>query len=167
MANICSFSMMVVGNKKENLETFLNMLTQNGDVYMGRGANVYSHEIEDVSDNYEKEKYRMQIEGDCKWAIESALIRNAISMREDPDKWYFGDKTDITKLRFVTLFEACKELDVNMEVFSNEPGCGFEEHILYQDGYTLNETCDYTETFNEDSQEWGSEGGYEWDFEVC
>ena len=37
MANLCSFSMQVNG-KHDNIERFYNALTQNGDIWMGRGA---------------------------------------------------------------------------------------------------------------------------------
>ena len=37
MANICSFSMCVKGERK-NIEAFYNAMIQNGNIYMGRGG---------------------------------------------------------------------------------------------------------------------------------
>ena len=37
MANICSFSMCVKGTH-DDIKKFYNAMTQNGNIYMGRGA---------------------------------------------------------------------------------------------------------------------------------
>jgi hypothetical protein len=54
-----------------------------------------------------------------------------------------------------------------MEVYSEEPGCGFQEHYVFVDGRLVTEeTTEYTEEFNEETDEWESSGGFEWDFEI-
>lgn len=162
MANICSFEMVVRGNES-NIQTFLDMMQQKGTTYMGRGAEVYDYDMQE-DDN---EISRCQISGGTKWSIQSSLIDNAISMREDLSAWYFGD-IDKTKLTFVTLFEACKQLNLDMECYSEECGCEFQEHYLFKDGELLKDECvDYQEVYDEDSEDYFSIGGFDsWDFSI-
>lgn len=162
MANICSFSMVVRG-KESDIETFLDMMQQNGTVYMGRGAEIYDSEICEV----DEEISRCDISGETKWSILSSLVDDAISMREDVGGWYFGN-VDKTKLTFVTLFEACKQLNLDMECYSEEPGCEFQEHYLFKDGVLLKEECvDYKEFYDEEEEDYISEGGFEsWEFSI-
>lgn len=142
MANLCSFSMNVKGSH-ENIEKFYNAMSQNGTIYMGRGA--------DAQIQYDDEDSRAFIDGWCKWSIQSALIDNAISMRNKPDMWYFGENIDKTKLEFITLIEACERWNLTMEVYSEECGCCFQEHYLIRDGIIeINECVDWNEYFLDD-----------------
>lgn len=182
MANICDFSMCVKG-KHNDIESFYNALIQEGNVYMGRGA--------DAEIQYEDEECKAFIDGGCKWSVQSALIDNAISMRTEPDKWWFGENFDITKIEFVTLWEACEKWNLDMEIYSEECGCCFQEHYVYVDGDVVCDECvEYREYFIGDDfdtkeeaeeelgieitdEEWNngedyiSRGGFEnWDFEI-
>lgn len=129
MANICDFVMHVRG-KRENIEKFYDALTQNGKVYMGRGAEA---EIFFGDDSV------AEISGWCKWSIVSALIDNAISMRTEPNRWSFDD--DVNELEFITLVEACQRWNVDMEVYSEESGCCFQEHFMVIGGELVIEDC--------------------------
>ena len=181
MANICSFSMFVRG-EVENIKSFYNAMTQNGNVYMGRGA--------DAEVYIDAEDKIAHINGWCKWSIQSALIDNAESMRTNPNMWWWGEGVDVSKLEFITLFEACKRWNIDMEVYSEEGGCCFQEHYVVVNGDLIcdecvewNEYCldDYAN--KEDAEaDWGieitdeewnsgecfiSRGGFEsWDFEI-
>ena len=162
MANICGFSMKVIGTE-ENIEKFIDMIKQKGTVWMGRGAVVDFTDIEEL----ENGKYSCQIDGDTKWSVKASLVGDAIRMRTELDKWYFGDDVDKTKLTFITLYEACEQLKLDMEVYSEEPGCGFQEHYVFADGQLVTEeTTDYTEEYNEETDKWESSGGFVWDFEI-
>ena len=180
MANICSFSMCVRGTH-ENIKKFYNAMSQDGDLYMGRGA--------DARILYEDEEGRALIDGWCKWSVQSAMIDNAISMRREPNMWAWGKNVDASKLKFITLWEACAKWNLDMEVYSEEPGCGFQEHYLVIDGQVVYEDCvEYNEYDLDDydtkeeaeeeleikitDEEW-EEGGYinrggfeEWEFEI-
>lgn len=129
MANMCDFVMRVRG-KRENIEEFYNALIQNGKIYMGRGA--------EAEINYE-DGNTAQIKGWCKWSVVSALIDNAISMRTEPNRWSFDE--DVSELEFITLIEACKKWNVDMEVYSEEPGCCFQEHFIVIDGELVVDEC--------------------------
>lgn len=178
---MCDFSMCVNG-KRSDIEKFYNAMSQKGNVYMGRGA--------DAEIRYEDEENKAFIDGWCKWSIQSALIDNAISMRKEPDKWYWGDSVDTSKIEFVTLFEACKKWNIDMEVYSEECGCCFQEHFVVVNGDVIVDECvDYEEYCIDDynskedaerelgieitDEEWTSgdtfigRGGFEnWDFEI-
>lgn len=181
MANICDFSMRVKG-KHEDIEKFYNAMMQNGNVYMGRGA--------DAEIIYDDDDNAADISGWCKWSVSSAMIDNAISMRNEPDRWYFGDNFNANEIKFVTLIEACEMFNVDMEVFSEEPGCCFQEHYLVVNGDVLIDECtEWNEYCIEDyetkeeaeaelgivitDEEWNSgdsfigRGGFgEWEFEI-
>lgn len=179
MANVCSFIMCVKGTH-DNIEKFYNAMSQNGKIYMGRGA--------DASIQHNDEEGNAFIDGWCKWSIQSSLIDNAVSMRENPNSWYWGEGVDASTLEFVTLWEACERWNLDMEVYSEEPGCCFQEHYMYIDGEVTcdcvewNEYClDDYETKSEAEQdleinitaeEWAeggfiSRGGFgSWDFDI-
>ena len=178
MANICSFSMMVVG-KKSNRDKFVDALKLKGTEWMGRGADIKISEENDGS---------CVISGWCKWSVASALINNAESMRKNPDKWILlSDKR--SELTFITLPEASKKYNLDVEVFSEEPGCCFSEHYLIKKGtFEIEECvnyyeyclCDYETKeeaeaeigFSISDKDWNSKdyitsGGYEsWDFSI-
>lgn len=128
MANICSFSMRVRGTH-ENIESFYKALNQEGTIWMGRGAEAdIEYEDEDIA----------SIDGWCKWSVYSALIANAISMREKPELWLI----DSDKNReYITLEEACKKWNIDMEVYSEEYGCCFQEHYLIEKGDVIINDC--------------------------
>ena len=181
MANLCSFCMCVKGTH-DNIEKFYNAMFQNGNIYMGRGA--------EADIRYEHEEDKAFITGSCKWSIQSAMIDNAISMRENPKRWYWGDGADSSNLEFITLFEACKKWNLDMEVYSEESGCCFQEHYMFVDGELVCDECiewneyyiDEYETKEEaeedleieiTDEEWNSgesfisRGGFEdWDFNI-
>lgn len=136
MANICSFSMYVKGNR-DDIEKFYNAMSQNGTIYMGRGA--------DAEIKYDDDE--AFIDGWCKWSIQSAMIDNAISMRTNPDMWHFGN-TDVGTLEFITLVEASKRWNLVIEVYSEEPGCCFQEHYIITNGrFVCNECVEFNEYF--------------------
>lgn len=178
MANICDFVMRVRG-AHDNIEKFYNAMSQNGKIYMGRGA---SAEI-----NYEDDRVA-EIHGWCKWSVVSALIDNAISMRTEPGRWLFDE--DVNELEFITLIEACQRWNLDMEVYSEESGCCFQEHFMVIDGELVIDECvEWNEYCIDDfdtkeeaeaelgieitDEEWNSgeafigRGGFgEWDFEI-
>ena len=180
MANICSFQMYVRGNCKD-IEKFYDAMCQKGNIYMGRGADA---EIEFESED------RACITGWCKWSVVSAMVTNAESMRSEPNMWWWGDGKTSEGLEFITLFEACKKWNLDMEVYSEESGCCFQEHYVFVDGELICEECvEWNEYCIEDyetkeeaeaelgieitDEEWGSgdafigRGGFEnWDFEI-
>ena len=181
MANICSFSMKVKGNKEDIIQ-FYRALNQKGKIWMGRGAET------DLGFNDDETAF---MSGWCKWSIISALIDNAISMRREPSRWSFGDGVDRDEIEFITLYEACKRWNLVMEVYSEECGMQFQEHFICDKGDVICEECvpweeydvyeyETKEEAEEDlevkftDEEWKNQddgritrGGFEnWDFEI-
>ena len=125
MANLCDIDMKIVGDKDARTK-FIKALTQDGSVWMGRGAEA------DISE--EDEDY-VKIFGYCKWSITSALINNAISMRTNPKMWCGNGKDDKgNPLTFITLPEASKIYNVDVEAYSEESSNGFAEHYIIKKG---------------------------------
>lgn len=155
MANVCEFEMVLRGNK-ENIERFVTALTQKGNVWMGRGAYLYGCAYG---------KRSAHITGEVKWSLQSSLIDGAVSMQSEPERW--GDLPKNGE--FLTIFEACKKYFVNMEVYSKEPGCQFQEHLMYENGAELNDTVSYEEVWDTDTGEiLETIGGYpSWNFTVA
>ena len=130
MANLCSFSMLVKG-KHDDIEKFYRAMRQKGYIWMGRGADA---EI-DYDDNFDLEGHdRATIDGWCKWSIRSALYDNAISMRREPERWFFGNDVNSVELEFITFVEASEKWNLEVEIFSEEPGCCFQEHYIVRNG---------------------------------
>lgn len=180
MANICSFSMFVRGGIND-INCFYDAMCQKGNIYMGRGA--------DAEIQIDEEDDSAHIDGWCKWSVQSALIDNAESMRTNPNRWAWGEGTDVSKLEFITLWEACEKWNLDMEVYSEEGGCCFQEHYVCIKGDVIcdecvdwNEYClDDFDTKEEAEKEFGititddewREGGYigrggfdDWYFEI-
>ena len=182
MANICSFLMKVRGNKEDIIQ-FHKATSQEGKIWMGRGACAnLEFEEDDLA----------ELAGTCKWSIQSALIDDAVSMRTNSRNWYFGEGLTSEDFEFVTLYEACRLWNLVMEVYAEESGCCFQEHFVCDKGEVLCDDCvDWEEYWVEDYEtkeeaeeeletkitdgEWtiGLEegrfcrGGFEnWDFEI-
>ena len=107
-------------------------------VWVGRGCELYC----DFDECYDDKTQTIFTEGWCKWSIESSMINNAIIMRAEPHKW----AGLVEGTYYPTIFECAKELGVQFEAYSTEPGCDFAEHIGLIDGIgNINETTNYDE----------------------
>lgn len=146
MANCCEVNFKIVGEKK-HIEFMLRSLQQEKGIFVGRGMSMYeTPNYEDLGDG----KFACEGFGDVKWSIRSALFDNAISMRENPSMWYFGEDVDVNKIQFVTLAEASKLFNVDVEMYSTEPWCCFAEHYLIKDGeIIIDEQVPYFEMYHE------------------
>ena len=85
MANICAFSMKVVG-EKTNVDSFVSALEQKGKFCMGRGG------VIDVEDNFDGGSI---LEGEVKRSLSASLIEAAVSMRKQKETgkgyWYWPE----------------------------------------------------------------------------
>lgn len=149
MANICSYSMIVKG-EMENIKKFVNAMEQKGDIWMGRGAEA------DV--DWEWDENTVVINGWVKWSIYASLCSDAVSMEKQrvtgEGMWYWNDGIQNVK-EFLTLWQACQRFNVNMEVYSEEPGCEFQEHYKYENGNITEESVEYKEIYFEDYEDEG------------
>jgi len=145
MANNCYFAMKIAG-EKENVEEFIQMLQWQGP-FENRGlGRVFSFEVNDfepeVSEN--NNLVAMTGSGDCAWSIFSAMCAES--------------RGDLPSLESET-----RRLNLAVEVYSSEPGIGFQEHYLINRGDVIKDECiDYSETWTlemseEDIQEFCEE----------
>jgi len=173
MANICNFQMLVKG-KRENIESFLKAMNQDGDIWMGRGAETY---VEWKKEDKDDTCAIANVSGSCKWSIVSALIDNAKSMERQRltgvGSWHEDEQTSKVK-RYMSLPEACTFFNVNMEVYSEEEGCCFQEHmkaenIVKNGERTLkwhDECCEWSVEYD-DGERINETGGYpSWNFDL-
>lgn len=124
MANICNYTMRIAG-KKENRMAFLKALSQVGKYAIGRGAVVTR--ITRSTDRF------CTVEGWLKWSVKSSLIDCAESMqRQKNGKNEHWMQSFIEKYEFLTIEEAVDKFQVDVEIYSEEPGCAFAEHYTYE-----------------------------------
>ena len=160
MANICSFIFCAKG-KKEDVSKVLDAIQQKTpELWIGRGATLNYTDL-DFEEDSETGMVMVNSSGDCKWSIKAALVLDALDMEEQrtTGKGCWGDIDGVKK--FMTIGEACKTYNVNMEFYSEEPGCCFAEHVTIENGEETWDCVDFHETYDEEADEWVTEGGYE------
>jgi hypothetical protein len=179
--------MCVVG-KKENIEEFIKVIqadydygnmTFNYDRHMFRVFEAYYDEIEERLDNM----YQVVINGHCAWSVASCMLEGG---------YYHNIKQRYpSEFRGTTLLLESKRLNLDIEVYSEESGCCFQEHyVIIKGDFVCDECVDWSEIWVDDyetkeeaesdleieitDEEWKigykegyfTRGGFEWDFEI-
>lgn len=119
MANNCCFNMMVVGSKDNVKELAAIMNYEHPEKKMCRIFSAYVYE-EDTMPNGE---YYAKISGDCAWSVYVCMFDGAhtyASQISDPE--------------VTTLPAESARLNLDIEVYSDEPGVGFAEHYRIING---------------------------------
>lgn len=155
MPNICYAEIQVTG-RKESIEEFERIL--NADY--NYTTNEFSHKPHfwRIFDCYAMDM--IHIEGliytqnfaiECAWSVDCCMGDGPFSYHETNNK-------DTDKERFdITLSEAARKLDLDIEIWSQEPGMCFTEHIHNRRGEELDNVCqdynctylDYYDTYEE------------------
>lgn len=130
MPNICIYSMCVKG-KKESIEEFIKVIQANYDYgtmefsydrHLFRVFSADENEIEQVGDDL----YEVIINGDCAWSVSSCMFES---------NYYSNLKRDFpNEFRGTTLQLESKRLELDIEVYSEESGCCFQEHYIIRNG---------------------------------
>lgn len=188
MPNYCNYSMCVVG-AKENIEKFIKVINSgynygtmefDYDRHLFRVFEAVNDEIEERYDG----RFQTTINGYCAWSVSSCMLE---------DGYYRSVKKNYPdNFRGTTLDIESKNLDLDIEVFSEESGMCFQEHYIIKNGEVVCDECvDWEEVWIDDyktkeeaeedldmkitDEEWvaGLEegcftrGGFEnWDFEI-
>ena len=120
MANYCYFTMMITG-VKEAVDELISMMKWEG-IYAENGlGRIY--EIDEYDrDFHPANNVSAKLTGDCAWSVTCA-------MRSDNGR------------REVCLESETKRLGLVVEVFSEELGCAFQEHILIDKGEVIIDDC--------------------------
>lgn len=147
MPNYCNFNMKIKG-RMNDCEIFIKRMTDyNKPLHLWRifEASVYNKE-----GNFDE--YSVEISGYCAWSIESCCRASGYSEGVD-------------------LLEAnTKELNLKLEVYSEEPGMCFQEHYIYDNGECLADECvRWEESWYDEEEdiEHESVGGFEnWNWTI-
>lgn len=134
MANLCSYDLYATG-KEEDLEKFARMMeweekpAVDGSMYC---ADMYLEKPVDNGDG----TFTQHFSSATRWSVQHGMIDRA-----DSDEC-------------VSLTTAARKLSLSMEIWSEEPGCCFAEHIVINEdgGYSI-ECEDYYEIYAEDLAE--------------
>lgn len=126
MANHCYYDMKIKGFAWDCREWVRRMQNYNAPHHF---FSIFSCDVYDEGETDDGDCY-MQMFGDCAWSLDTCCRGKGYSGNED----LFSINT--------------KELNLVMEVFSSEPGVGFQEHYLYDKGDCVEDQCeDYEEWF--------------------
>lgn len=175
MPNICGFGMIIKG-KKENREKLVSYL----QAHYGYDYNYETkeHTLENCSadkhffrifdaDAQEEDENTTYVSGSCAWSVYSCMFHG--------NSTYFDDYKDAKNRKCTNMCEATKELDLVVEIYSEEPGLCFMEHFIVDKGeWKVNECVDWEELYDEDGEpiydeetgEQKTEGGLEWKFTI-
>ena len=118
MPNYCEYSMKIVGSR-ENCKKFLDRMNDYDEPY--HFWRIF--EATPYEGNEKDGVLEMYISGYCAWSLESCCRASGYSGGTD----LFAVNT--------------KELNLEMEAYSHEPGMEFEEHYLYSKGECLADEC--------------------------
>ena len=126
MANNCDFSMRITGGEAE-IKELISMLRWEGKFKDSGLGRIYSFYVdEDILPTSLADIYQVDGYGDCAWSVLTAM------------QYYNG--------RTPCLESETDRLGLVVELFSSEPGCQFQEHILIAKGVVCIEDCvDYEE----------------------
>ena len=130
MANSCYFVMKVKG-KKENVLKFQRIITRNkegveidDETFLQELSKKFHRWVEcEVYSQTETEdnEYIIELSGDCAWSINTAMLTP-------------GNDT-------YTLEELSRDLQLKIEVYSEEYGIAFQEHFFYDNGDCISNEC--------------------------
>ena len=151
MPNYCGYQMRVKGTKKD-IEEFNKVITADYnytkneftfDRHFWRVFDadfIFEDEYEDMKDD---DTTIVEIHGVCAWSVFVCMF--------DGPHTYQGDMKDKEGNKGTTILEECKKLNLEIEIFSSEPGCCFAEYYYMINGELKENMCvDYTEEYEDE-----------------
>lgn len=139
MPNYCDYKMRVRGIPA-NVDKFINII-QAPD-YTQR--HLYRVEADIINENIDVFGLKTAlIGGYCAWSVYSCMMEGPFTYYDDCKREDLSH-TDITKddvERGTSLIIESKRLGLIIEVYSDEPGMGFQEHICIANGTILCNSC--------------------------
>ena len=135
MPNYCNYEMKIKGSKKA-INRVLSCLKADYNYTEGKPSHKHFFRVfgayEDSMERNEDGTYTLFVYGDCAWSIYSCMCSGEYtyynSLKESHHDIFMG----------TTLLEQSKNCEI--EVFSEEEGCGFSEHYIYRNGECLCDT---------------------------
>ena len=136
MANLCCYDLFATGSI-ESIQQFALMMK-----WETSPAITNSMYCSDMYEEYEEPKdngdgtFTQHFSSATRWSVQGAMI----------------DRCDSTE--YISLPTAARTLGIVMEIYSDEPGCCFSEHIfIHADGSYEVKCVDYHEIYGEDLEE--------------
>ena len=145
MPNICYAEIQVTG-RKECIQEFEKIL--NANYNYGKNEFSYKPHFWRIFDVYPQEMehvegliYTQNFAIDCAWSVATCMTDSPFSYgnmnRKDSNNEYFD----------TTLRAEAARLNLDIEIWSDEPGMCFEEHIHYRNREELDNRCYNAETY--------------------
>jgi hypothetical protein len=154
MANNCFYEMNVVSKDKSALERFIRIMNYEDEEFF-----IYRCFNAEAGDIMEKDGlFSVRIIGDVAWSCSQWCN----SFEKENEKIVLGyENNDYSKpiygtSHYISVDYLCKKLNIAVEVFSEESGCGFQENYIVnnQGEFLANDVEDFIE-------EWYDEEGNE------
>lgn len=125
MANNCCFDMRITGGEEE-IKELISMLQWKGKFENAGLGRVYSFDADEIEKTDIPGVFQVNGSGDCAWSVLTAMQN------------YGG--------RHPSLESETGRLGLVVELYSSEPGIGFQEHVLIAKGSVIKSECvDYQE----------------------
>lgn len=134
MPNYCNYVLKIVADEKDKIEEFEKWLKADYSYADGQVKCNVAHHFCRVFEVYpyfttpqptEDNWYNIYC-GDCAWSVNTCMTENGYYKDL---KGTYGSKSKATNLRRVSKLFHCQ-----IEVYSQEPGCAFAEHLIYDNG---------------------------------
>lgn len=148
MSNLCNYIMKIVGTE-ENVDEFVSILQAEYDYnveppqcehkHFWRLFNVDVIDEEELDSRY----HAKTVSGDCAWSVYSCMFSG--------EHTYQGSYEGDTRYNGTDILTESKNLNLSVEIYSSEPGIGFQEHFLIDKGDIIKSEC---EDYHELSTEW-------------
>lgn len=139
MANCCEFEMLVVGNSKESLERIQNVMEQ-----LDKEWFLYGVREAAVAEPIRQRKsglWTLRLNGYVAW---NAAKWVEAEPEDEPVKGCAA-QTNLLKISH--------ELGLSVEIWTSEPGRGFQEHYVVKKGYLeTSDTADWTLDYDENDE---------------
>ena len=139
MPNYCNYELKAKG-EKENLEKLIEILNNNYN--MSEEDPLHMFRIFEATPTFDnEEKTFLTVRGYCAWSVYSCMMEGACT--------YYSDSYKDTNA--TTIDRLAKDLNLYIEIISEEPGMCFMEHIMcYPDGEIIHESLPWYEFDIED-----------------
>ena len=131
MPNLCSYSMRIKGNKENVYEFHQRMSDYDMPNHLWR---MFETDIYNECENKDG-TITIDVAGSCAWSIESCCRKTG-----------YSDGVDLLEIN-------SKELNLEIESWSDECGMCFQEHYLYKNGECLIDDCaEWTEYYYDEDE---------------
>ena len=151
MANNCGFSLKARGSEKD-LSRLLSIMNYTDSEY--RLYRIF----EAVADTYE-ESNTIYIYGDCAWSVRSCMLDIEFNYYNSAKKT--NSLVDNKGVKGITIDQLAKILNLDIEIWSEEYGCGFQEHyIINHNGEIEVSDCVDAVEVEVGDDEWEVQGGF-------